>query len=269
MPPRDFDYAILDERGHRPWPMPTAPWLMTQTWRDLLFAHWRVPAAQLLPKIPSGLTLDLFEGEAWVAVVPFWMSNVAPRGMPPLPWLSAFPELNVRTYVRVGDKPGVFFFSLDASNPVIVATARLLFSLPYFTATMNVDVGGIGVTYESRRKRSGGRVQLSGSYRPIGPVFAPQPETLEYFLTERYCLYTIRRRSVVIVDIHHPPWPLQLAEASFAVNTMAEASGIPLHGPPMALHFARRQDVVSWAPTRVRQQLGSATPAGAIQRDQR
>src|SRR5688572_10323597 len=105
----DFHYGILEETAHRPWPMPTAPWIMTQTWHDLLFAHWAVDAAVLRTRVPAALDLDLFDNRAWVGIVPFRMTNVAPRGVPALPWLSAFPELNVRTYVIVGDRPGVFF----------------------------------------------------------------------------------------------------------------------------------------------------------------
>jgi hypothetical protein len=101
-----FDHAILEVTGHRPWPMPGSAWVMTQTWHDLLFAHWPVDGTSLRAKIPSGFQLDLFDGQAWLGIVPFRMTNVAPRFVPALPWISAFPELNVRTYVRAGGKPG-------------------------------------------------------------------------------------------------------------------------------------------------------------------
>src|SRR4051812_7913481 len=112
----DFDRSILDAVAHRPWPLPDRPWVMTQTWHDLLFAHWPMKASDLRPKVPAAFELDLFDGAAWVAVVPFHMTNVAPRGVPALPWLSDFPELNVRTYVRVGNRSGIYFFSLDADS---------------------------------------------------------------------------------------------------------------------------------------------------------
>ena len=122
---RDFDFGILQDTAHRPWPMPQGPWVMTQSWNDLLFAHWAVPPSLIAAKLPPGLELDLFDGRAWIAVVPFWMSNVTPRGVPPLPGLSTFPELNVRTYVTVGGKrPGVFFFSLDADQSARRGRAR-------------------------------------------------------------------------------------------------------------------------------------------------
>src|SRR5215217_8155417 len=116
----DFDASITTRVALRPWPMPRRPWVMTQTWHDLLFAHWRLDPAAVRPLVPEPFELDTFDGAAWIGVVPFHMTNVAPRGTPALPWLSHLPELNVRTYVRVGDRPGVYFFSLDAARAVAV-----------------------------------------------------------------------------------------------------------------------------------------------------
>jgi uncharacterized protein len=220
---------------------------MTQTWHDLLFAHWPLPAAVLRPTVPDGIELDLFDGQAWLSIVPFWMSNVAIRWTPSLP---AFPELNVRTYVRVGDKPGVTFFSLDATNALAVAAARTAFRLPYYWASMNVAADHDAIRYHSRRSVRDVRARFVATYQPIGEVFTPRPGTLEYFLTERYCLYTTFLGSPVIVEIHHPPWPLQHARADIEVNTMAQAAGLDVIGPPHLLHFAKRQDVVAWAPSR-------------------
>jgi len=226
---------------------------MTQSWHDLLFAHWPVGADALRNLLPPGLDLDLFEGQAWVGIVPFHMTNVAPRGVPALPWVSAFPELNVRTYVRVGSKPGVHFFSLDAASPVAVGVARTMFDLPYYTATMEVEWEGGYVRYTSRRAATDGvRAEFSARYRPTGPVSAAAPGSLDYFLTERYCLYTVNdafefRR----LEIHHPPWLLQAAEATIDVNTMAAAAGIRLPSMAPLLHFAKRQDMVAWAPAAV------------------
>ena len=244
----DFNYRILEETAHRPWPMPSGPWVMTQTWHDLLFAHWPVDAAALRNRVPDAFEIDLFEGEAWLAVVPFRMTNVAPRGVPALPWLSAFPELNVRTYVRAGDRTGVYFFSLDATNPIAVAVARGLFHLPYFTASMACPGRDGWIHYRSERSRSGPRrARFVGRYRPLGPPRPPTPGTIEHFLTERYCLFTTdgrgRPRSL---DIHHPRWPLQAAEAELATNTMADANGFSLPPIPPLLHFSKRQDMVAW-----------------------
>src|SRR4051812_7237213 len=203
---------------------------MTQTGHDLLFAHRPVDRAQLAALLPAGLELDLYNGEAWVGIVPFHMTNVAPRGVPSLPWVSAFAELNVRTYVTVGGKPGVYFFSLDASNPLAVATARALFHLPYFSAAMVVQQENGLVRYRSRRTgTSAVAAELVASYAPAGPVFNARADSIEQFLTERYCLYTVNGESHVMrLDIHHPPWPLQTATADFQVNTMAAAARVPL-----------------------------------------
>jgi hypothetical protein len=222
---------------------------MTQTWHDLLFAHWRVDPAHVRPHVPNAFELDTFDGAAWIGVVPFHMTNVAPRGVPSLPWLSQLPELNVRTYVRVDDKPGVYFFSLDAGRVLAVRAARLLFNLPYFTATMAVAVSEAGeVTYRSDRQGSPSAA-FGAIYRPTGSPAAPQPGSLEHFLTERYCLYHHHRGGEPYrLEIHHPPWPLQSAAAEITGNTMAAAAGIRLPPDPPLLHFAKRQDMVAWLP---------------------
>lgn len=244
----DFNHAILDQTAHRPWPMLRDPWIMSQTWHDLLFAHWPVDAAALRPHVPAGFEIDLYDAQAWVGIIPFRMSNVAPRGVPALPWISAFPELNVRTYVRVGGRPGVYFFSLDAGNPVAVGAARTIAHLPYYTADMEVEEKDGWIHYQSRRKSADAPpAELVVRYRPVGPPQPPAGGTLDHFLTERYCLFTVDPSSRAHrLDIHHPPWPLQGAEAEITVNTMAHAAGIPLPSTPPMLHFARRQDIVAW-----------------------
>jgi uncharacterized protein YqjF (DUF2071 family) len=246
----DFDRSILDAVEHRPWPMPDAPWVMTQTWHDLLFAHWPVDKVVLASKIPSPLELDLYDGEAWVGIVPFHMTNVSPRGVPSMPGVSAFAELNVRTYVRFGDRPGVYFFSLDAASALAVAAARTMFHLPYYLASIEREEQDGGIRYRSRRTvEQGSGAELLVSYRPAGRVFHPVEGSLEYFLTERYCLYTIGKTSHPLrVDVHHPRWRLQPAEATFERNTMADAVGIRLAARAPLLHFARRQDAVAWLP---------------------
>lgn len=225
--------------------MPNRPWVMTQTWSDLLFAHWRVPAEVLASQLPAGLELDCFDGEAWLGIVPFRMSNVAPRGGPALP---AFPEVNVRTYARIGDRPGVFFFSLDATNPLAIVTARTLLRLPYRRASMTIEARGDTVTFSSRRRSRREPRDIEVTYAPVDSVDPPRPGTLEYFLTERYCLYTTYARTIARVEIHHPPWLLQRAEARFALNTMPGSAKVDVGTQAPLLHFAKRQDVVAWTP---------------------
>ena len=221
---------------------------MKQVWHDLLFAHWPIEVAAMRAAVPRAVELDLFEGRAWLGIVPFRMSGVRPRFLPPVPRLSAFPELNVRTYVTHEGKPGVHFFSLDARNPLAVAIARAWFHLPYFRAAMSCVREGEGIRYASVRPNA----ELKGSYRPVGEVFRARPGTLEHWLTERYCLYAYPRGGGLLrSEIHHAPWPLQPAEAAFERNTMARVHGFELPPEPPLLHFARRQDVVVWNPGRV------------------
>jgi uncharacterized protein YqjF (DUF2071 family) len=243
----------LKEIAHRPWPLPSGNWVMAQIWHDLLFAHWPVSVEALRPHIPARLEVDTFGGQAWLGVVPFRMSGVRLRGTPSLPWLSAFPELNVRTYVLADGKSGVWFFSLDAANALAVAIARAWFHLPYFRARMSC-VGNNGwIEYASERTHRGATSGvLQGRYRAIGKEFFAQPGTLEHFLTERYCLYTADGNGRIIRgEIHHAPWPLQLAEAELTKNSMAEAAGFSLPSTPPLLHFSKRQDVVVWQPRRL------------------
>jgi uncharacterized protein len=246
----DFPNEILNAIDHRPWPMPGGRWIMTQSWHDLLFAHWPVDVRALRERVPSGLDLDLHDGQAWLGVVPFHMTNVAPRGVPSLPFVSAFPELNVRTYVTLHGKPGVYFFSLDAASRIAVAGARALFGLPYYFAEMSVDLGEDETIYRSRREgTSVPSAEFAASYGPVGHPRVAERGTLDYFLTERYCLHMVDDTSYArTVDIHHPPWPLQPAEARIAINTMADAAGIRLPSMAPLLHFAKRQDVVVWPP---------------------
>jgi uncharacterized protein len=239
---------ILRATEHRPWPLPRMPWIMRQTWRELLFAHWPVPPESLRSRMPAGLELDTYDGQAWVGVVPFRMTNVRLRALPAVPTAGEFPELNVRTYVVAQRKPGVLFVSLDAGSALAVLAARTAFLLPYFTARFEVERTSDTIHYESRRLRSGGApVELATRYRPVGPVFRAAPGSLEDWLTARYCLYTSGRFGRLYrAEIHHAPWPLQVAEAEFTRNTMASAQGIALPNVAPLLHYAARLDMLAW-----------------------
>jgi uncharacterized protein len=241
--------------AHRPYPPPRSPWVMTQTWYDLLFAHWALPPDELRPTLPAALRahLDAFDGQAWIGVVPFRMRSVRARGVPGLPWLSAFPELNVRTYVTLDGEPGVFFYSLDAGNPVAVAAARRFYHLPYFNAMMKVSRSGDRVRYDSRRThRAAPPARLDATYGPVGPRFEAALDSLDHWLTARYCLYAHDAGAVYRAEIHHAPWPLQPATAELSVNTMAESHGIRLPERPPLLHFADCLQMVAWLPERIR-----------------
>jgi uncharacterized protein len=231
----------LERLEHRPWPVPARGWTMGQTWEELLFAHWRVPAEELRKHVPAGLEVEEFDGSAWVGVTPFRLTGLRGRGMLPLPYVSEFLELNVRTYVTAQEKPGIWFFSLDASSRVAVELARRTYRLPYFHARMSATRRADWIAYECSRIDEAGRV-FSGRYRPEGAVFHAEPGTLEWFLTERYCLYTTDRGALARAEIHHELWPLQQAEAEIELVSI---SPVELRGDPL-LHFSRRQDVVIW-----------------------
>src|SRR3954451_20096131 len=181
-PPRQS--RTLASVSHRPWPLPEAPWVMAQTWQDLLFSHWRLPTSVVRANVPAELPVDEFDGSAWIGVTPFRLTGLRARWTYPLPLLSAFPELNVRTYVTVGGKPGIYFFSLDAGSALAVAAARRFYALPYFWAEMSARSDGATVHYRSRRRGERSR-RFAAQYGPDGPEHRAEPGTLEHFLTER------------------------------------------------------------------------------------
>jgi uncharacterized protein YqjF (DUF2071 family) len=235
--------AVENETAHRPWPPPAEPWVMAQTWDDLLFAHYRVAAEELARLVPQGLEVDQHDGSAWLGVTPFMITAFRLHGTLPLPRLSSFPELNVRTYVTAEDKPGVWFFSLDTSSLLAVEGARRAYKLPYFRARLSVERRGEWTSCHCQRIADSNRV-FEGRYRPAGGVFNAEPGSLEWFLTERYCLYAIDRGRLQRAEIQHPPWPLQAADMRLETNTMPSPA-IDLEGSP-TLHFSRRQDVLIW-----------------------
>lgn len=245
--------AIMQDINHRAMPLPNGPWIMTQIWHELIFAHWPIKPEKLRLLIPSVFTLDTFEGEAWVGIVPFRMSTVHPRGIPSVPGLSAFPELNVRTYVKVNNVPGVYFFSLEAGNPIAVFLARSIFHLPYFYATMSSKRSGDSIHYSSHRIHRGApAADFSASYRPIAPVQFAAPDTLPAWLTERYYLYTTdRKQRAYRGDIHHRRWPLQAGEIEIGLNTLARSHQLELPDTTPLLHYSERQEVLIWPLRRI------------------
>jgi uncharacterized protein YqjF (DUF2071 family) len=216
------------------------------SWHDLLFAHYRVNRTALREAVPRSLELDLWEGEAWLGVVPFYMSNVGLPCAHRVPWLSAFEELNIRTYVRHGGKSGVYFFSLDAANWAAVLGARAGFRLPYFWALMQRVRQGSDVLYHSRRLL-GPPARFEARYGPAGEARRAEPGSLEHWLTERYCLFTVGSQGEPYrADIHHRPWPLQSGQARITTLDMTLPRGVAVEGQQPLLHFARRNDVLAW-----------------------
>lgn len=245
-------HDLLSETAHRPWPIPNSSWIMEQTWRDLLFAHWAYPVNEVRAAVPMQLPLDTFDGMAWVGVVPFMLENLHARGLPALPAVSSFPELNVRTYVTMHGKPGVYFFSLDAASKLAVVGARTLFHLNYFDAEMSITQTPSGIEYTSERTGAGAQPSFRARYAAAGEVFTAQSGTIEHFLTERYCLYSVSGTgSTFRLEIHHRPWLLQPAEAELDALGVLTAAGLaPPRGVPL-LHFSSLQPMIGWAPARL------------------
>jgi uncharacterized protein YqjF (DUF2071 family) len=222
---------------------------MAQTWHDLLFAHWPVATDVLCRQLPAGLELDTFDGRAYIGVVPFRMSGIRLRGLPAVPGVSAFPEINLRTYAIHGGRRGVFFLSLDATNAVAVWAARRFYRLPYFRARMRCQAEGSQVRYESERTHRGfPAVGFRARYGPTGGEVLSRPGSLAHWLTERYCLFTSDAAGrLQTSEISHAPWPLQPAEAHIERNDLALPFGFALTEAPELLHFARRLDVHLWS----------------------
>jgi uncharacterized protein YqjF (DUF2071 family) len=232
---------------------PPGPWVMMQRWHDLLFAHWRCPVSALRPLIPDALEIEIYDGSAWIGVIPFYMSGVRMRGAPPVPTANAFEELNVRTYVTLDGRPGLWFFSLDCTSVLAVFGARLGVYLPYFRATMAMNRVGDVITYRSQRwPIAGPPAEFAGSYRGVGATFEAPPGSLDHFVTERYCLYSADDKRLWRVDIFHPRWRLQAAEATIEHNSMVTAAGVAVIEHPPLLHFSTFQDVRFWWPVQVR-----------------
>ena len=224
--------------------------IMHQKWGKLLFMHWRVDENLLRPLIPDALTIDTFDGSAWIGVVPFTMWGIRASFLPPIPGTSAFHELNVRTYVHHQGVPSVWFLSLDAANKLAVWGARKFYYLPYFNAQMSLDQTGSTIRYSSSRTdqdvRRGGRAALQATWTIGETLPRSAPGSLEFFLTERYCLDCEHNDKLYRARIHHNPWPLQQAELVSLNSTMIESHGLPApQGDPL-LHYCEELSVEIW-----------------------
>jgi uncharacterized protein len=229
--------------------------VLKQRWADLLFVHWAVDAAPLRARVPAGLELDTFEGRAYVGIVPFTVTGARPTWLPPLPFVSNFHEVNLRTYVHLaGRDPGVWFFALDASNPVVVETARALFKLPYRKAEIEMEVGdpeeASGPAADRRRwirftsrRVPGNRPELDVRYGPAGAPQAASPGTLDHFLLERYILYTQAEGTLYQARVHHEPYPAQPAVISALREEFLPTIGLARPERPPLSHYAREVHV--------------------------
>lgn len=242
-------HIAFSKIDHRPWPIPSRPWNWRQTWCDLLFAHWPISSEVLRPYVPKPLKIQEFDGISWIGIVPFRMEGVMRRPLPNLPWISSFSELNVRLYVEYQGKPGVWFLSLDATNPLAVWAARRFFYLPYYHAKISIDKHDRQFHYHLHRKSKQMPADFEGAYEPDSPPYKAEAGSLEHWLTERYCLYAQSPKGDLYrSEVHHLPWPLQKAKAEFHTNSLLTPFDISLPDTSPLLHFASRLDVVVWSP---------------------
>ena len=220
--------------------------VMHQSWGKLLFMHWELPVEMLRPHIPLPLEIDTFKDKSYIALTPFTMWDVRPILTPPIPWLSAFHELNCRTYVHLGDEPGVWFFSLDANSALGVWGARLLYHLPYYYSQIDLLEQERTIDYRLRRP-----AEKSAKFNATwtvedGEPFHAIPGSIEFFLTERYCLFTEHNGKIYRCRINHEAWPLRYAKLDSFETDLFEANGLATpNGDPM-IHFGGPVDVEVW-----------------------
>jgi hypothetical protein len=266
---------FLFRTSHKPRPLPSGRWAITQRWNDLLFAHWPVPAPSITALLPDWLEVDTFQGSAWLGVVPFWLDRIKIRGVPSVPGVRSFPDLNLRTYVRdrYTGTPGIYCFSLDASNVVAIAVARLFYHLPYYWAEMRLEQQSEReFAFYSRRLLAGRQVIFKARYRGLGPTRKTAEQrsgTFEYFITERTCLFSSNRAGQPVrANLHYVPWPLEEAEAEIERNDLPSTVGVQLPDLEPVLHYSRRLAVYIWPTELARPAIAgrpvtvAATPSG-------
>lgn len=244
--------ASMVTTGDRPFPLPAAPWVMWQEWRHLLFAHWPLPPEILAKWLPQQLSLDTYNNQAWLGAVMF-KGLVAPRG---LHWLKhgiPFYQLNLRTYVTYKNKPGVFFFSLDATEPLSVRGARWLYHLPYRDAAIQMSDTPDGHYRFDLETSSTQNSEFSAEYRPTSPVFYASPASLESWLTDRYIMYSTNLYGHLhSADIYHEPWPLQRAEGAILKDSLLTARNLlPSVTAPPHLLYVEAQEMIGWLPQKL------------------
>jgi uncharacterized protein len=272
-------HGILRKTDHRPYPLPSGPWIMRQTWSKVLFAHWSFPPRLIQPLLPPGLELDTFEHQAYISVLPFRISGVRIRMSPPIPGATEMLQINIRTYVKRDDKPGIYFFALDTDHLPTVWLTQLTLGLPYHharislknrfkgyistvecisqrldTAASNLYPKGKQTVHKGKQSREDGALHVS--YYPSSDARQAKVDSLEHWLTERYCMYTVHAGKLLRLDIHHHPWSLQTANAEFhrqsLLTPMQNKLGFDLPVTPSLVEYAERIEALMWLPKSVK-----------------
>jgi uncharacterized protein YqjF (DUF2071 family) len=220
--------------------------IMHQSWGKLLFMHWQIPAEAIRRLIPEPLMVDTFEGKAWLGLTPFTIWDARPSFTPPLPWISNFHELNVRTYVHLDGVSGVWFFSLDANSLVAVKAARTFFHLPYHYASITLEQREEVIVYSAIREDNASSAKFNARWAVGDELPQAAPGSLDFFLVERYCLYTAFENTIYRCRIFHQPWPLREAKLSRFASTVIQADGLSLPDAEPLLHSGGPVDVEVW-----------------------
>jgi uncharacterized protein YqjF (DUF2071 family) len=237
-------HPALDYIDHRPWPLPDRRWLWRLSWLDLLFIHQPISVSAMQKLVPQQLQVDTFEGTAWISTVPFRMAEMMPKNVPCISMFRSFPELNVRTYVTDGKKPGVFFFSLDTTSLPLVLGARTLYGLPYYKSSMACEKRGEWFEYTSNRRLR--TACFEARYRPIGDAIDAPPGSFEHWSAERYCLYSRHLGRLLRLEVHHAPWVQRMAEVELLCSSMLDVINARPESSEMRCYFSQGVDVVSY-----------------------
>lgn len=228
---------ILQKTNHRPWPLPAKKWNYYQEWRDVVFLHWKVDLGMLQQFVPKELTIDTFEGSAYVSLVPFTMEKIRPRFLPPFSPISTFHEVNVRTYVSQGSKTGVYFLSIEASKRLSCFLARSLSGLPYRPSSMNRSQNH----YSAKNYEFADQLELQYE---IGSIIQNK-SPLDIWLTERYALYHVQNHEVFEFEVHHAEWQMQEAKVKMATLHYERFAQL-FSGTPDLCHYSKGVEVLSW-----------------------
>jgi hypothetical protein len=230
---------VAADAAHRPWPLPRSPWAQAQTRRDILLAHWRVPIDVLARLLPVEVAADTFDGEAWLNVSAYRVTGLRVRGLPPLPGLSTFPQLEVSTPVTVDGYPGLWLFQIETAKQIVVEASKRTHRFPAYRARISTGRDAVGFHFDATRDG----LELDAVYAGRGSEFSPGPGTVEHFLTERYALYTADGGRLYRAQVHHAPWLLQGAAGEVRSATLAP---LPIEGEPYLL-YSTAQDILLWA----------------------
>ncbi|MBS4202106.1 DUF2071 domain-containing protein [Bacillus sp. FJAT-49732] len=239
---------VLQETNHRPYPIPSKKWIMRQKWSNVFFMHWPIQPELLQPYIPSSIEVDTYDGFAWLGVIIFNIDGIYLRGFPPVSFRPAFPEINLRTYVKCDNKPGIYFLSLDVDDWTSYTLAKRWLNVPYHPAKISIQKNVDTFHYESLRMGSSNTpIVCKGSFTPQSNIFHPNSDTIDHWLSERYCFFSNDQRSnMYCLDIHHHPWPLQKADAVIKKNDLFKPFSFHLEDEKPILHFSQGVEALIW-----------------------